>query len=934
MSGQVLEASRPVSQRRTPALLRALAVATLVLLAALLLFPARAQASDQVVRVGYPIAEGYETGGDGERKAGWGYEYLQELAYHTGWTYEYVYGDFSDLLAQLAAGQIDLLGNVSYTAERDAAGYLYSSNPQGAEKYYICGLADDEKLATANPQALSGAKIGVLAGSYQEGIAQTWIDDEGIDAQLVEYASSQGLVDALTSGEVDAVVNTDTASLSTSIPIFYIGSSDYYIVAAPGRADLLAQTNTAMAQITATNPHFNEEIRSGGSLSGTEALYLTSAEQAWVDAHGGAVALGYLSRNLPYSACDADGMMDGAITALCAELESTFGITVETRAYATTDDLLAAVASGEVDVAVPLSRDFWIAENRGLAQTEAIVTAGISLLTLNEQGNYLGTVGCSQMDPLSSEYLSLLFTNGEVRSFSDTRSAVAALRSGQITSLAVPSASLDTIKDAYGLEGATSIVLPQTVELAAVLAKGQPELLDILDKAIGNSCNNVAAATLSHYSYADTDGTPLSRFFEKNAVPLLFCFAAVLLAAVLCLVCALRRAQAAEKRARTAAAAKTNFLNRMSHDIRTPLNGIIGLLQVSDLHPGDVEALAQDRAQERVAANHLLELLNDVLEMGRLEDAAVVLEDKPFDIREVMQDVTVLTRLRADEAGVTLVADSGAQLEYPHVIGSATSLRRILLNLLSNAVKYNKPGGQVRCQLSVTRRDGDVLTYRITVADTGIGMSEEFLAHLFEPFSQEKSDARSTYQGSGMGMPIVRALVKKMGGTVSVESAVGEGTTFVVELPFAIDPDPEASCLAEAAAAEDATPSIEGMHILLAEDNELNRQIACELLEMNGADVECAENGQEAVDLFCRRPEGTYDVILMDIMMPVMGGYEATRAIRLANRRDAADVPIVALTANAFAEDVKAAHDAGMNDHVAKPINIDVVVRTLAKYRR
>ncbi len=687
-----------------------------------------------------------------------------------------------------------------------------------------------------------------------------------------------------------------------------------------------------MAQIVATNPHYNEEVRSGAASLVGESLYLTSAERSWVDSHGGGITLGYLSHAFPYSALGAEGYMEGAFAAFAAELESTFGITVDTRAYATTEDLLAAVESGEVDVAAPISCDYFRAEEYGLAQTRSITTAGVSLITFDVQGDYLGNIGYSQMDPLSGELLGLMFAKGELRASSDTSSAVAALRAGKVSSLAIPSSSLDTVKDEFKLDNVTSIALPQTVELVAVLAKGQPELLDILDKAVGNSHSNVAAATLSHYSYADTDGTALSRFFEKYAVTLLICFVAALLAGIFFLSSALRRARAAEKHALLASKAKTNFLNRMSHDIRTPLNGIIGLLQVSELHPDDIEALARNRAKEKVAANHLLELLNDVLEMGRLEDADVELENRPFDIREVMHDVLVLTRLRADENGVNLAADDGFELEYPYVIGSATSLRRILLNLLSNAVKYNKPGGEIACALSLVGAGAGVATYRISVADTGIGMSDEFLERIFEPFSQEKNDARSTYQGSGMGMPIVHGLVQKMGGTISVTSKLGEGSTFVVDLPFAIDPNPEAHAAQDGRAAVEA--SIEGMHILLVEDNELNRQIATELLEMNGASIECAVNGLEAVETFARRPEGTFDAILMDVMMPVMGGYEASREIRLMDKRDAAEVPIVALTANAFLEDVKAAHDAGMNDHVSKPINIDVVIRTLAKYRK
>ncbi len=921
-----LEASRMLRASRACALLLVACIA-----AFLALVPGIARASEQVVRVGYPVAVGYETGGEGEHKEGWGYEYLQMLAYHTGWTYEYVYGDFSDLLDMLAAGQIDLLGNVTYTEER-AERFLYSTNPQGAEKYYICVRAGDTSLASANPQVLQGKKVGVIAGVYQAQLAQAWIEREDLDTELVEYPSNASLIEALTSGEIDAVVNTDTAALSTSIPTFYIGSSDYYFAVAKDRADLLAEVNEAIAQIVTTNPHYNEEVRSGNPTAGSESSFLTAQEQEWVESNESSITLGYLRRALPYSALGGGDLMDGAITAFADELESSFDIAVETKAYDTTDELLAAVKSGEVDAAVPLCADSWLIEQEGLAHSDSIATAGISLLTLSVEDDYLDSIGSSQMNPLSSDYLELLFTNRQITSFDDTASAIDALLSGQISSLAIPTSCLDTIKDQYGLDDAVSITLPHTMELCTVLAKGRPELLDILNKAIGNARNNVAAATLSHYSYADTEASPLVRFFAKNAIPLLVSFIAFLLVAVACLTYSLHRAQMAESKALLASKAKTNFLNRMSHDIRTPLNGIIGLLQISELHPEDTAALAQDRAKEQVAANHLLEMLNDVLEMGRLEDTDVELDRKPFDMRETLQDVLLLTKLHADECGVTLVRDGEQELPYPHVVGSATSLRRILLNLLSNAVKYNRPGGQVAVSLRAAKVEGGVVTYRISVADNGIGMSEEFLGHIFEPFSQERTDARSTYQGNGMGMPIVKGLVQKMGGTISVTSTLGKGSTFVVEIPFDIDSAPQEGRTEETAA--DVPASIEGMRILLVEDNELNREIACGLLEAKGAVVDCAQDGREAVERFCSRPEGSYDVILMDVMMPVMNGYDAARAIRLADRRDATTVPIVALTANAFLEDVKTAHDAGMNDHISKPIDIDAVARTLVKYRR
>ena len=290
----------------------------------------------------------------------------------------------------------------------------------------------------------------------------------------------------------------------------------------------------------------------------------------------------------------------------------------------------------------------------------------------------------------------------------------------------------------------------------------------------------------------------------------------------------------------------------------------------------------------------------------------------------------MLGQLRANERGVDLTIKGARTLDFPNVHGSPVHVRRVLLNLIDNCVKYNKPGGSVTCTAANLGVEGDVVTYRFTIADTGIGMTSEFLEHIFEPFTQANNDARSNYQGTGMGMPIVKALVEEMGGVITATSTLGEGSTFTVMLPFTIDRNPQTHQSDDENASD---ISLAGMSIMLVEDNELNTEIARTLLENEDAQVTCAADGQEAVDLFCSKAPGTFDVILMDVMMPKMNGYEATRAIRLSDRPDAATVPIVAMTANAFAEDVQTAKEAGMNDHVSKPIQLDILKEALAKYR-
>lgn len=389
--------------------------------------------------------------------------------------------------------------------------------------------------------------------------------------------------------------------------------------------------------------------------------------------------------------------------------------------------------------------------------------------------------------------------------------------------------------------------------------------------------------------------------------------------------------QDALQRANKANAAKSEFLSRMSHDIRTPLNGIIGCLEIAELNKTDTELLEQNRRKARVAANHLLTLINDVLNMSKLEDDKVELAREAFDIRRLADDILTISKLSAEEAGITLEhAQCETNIPYPYVYGSPLHVRQIFVNILNNAIKYNKPGGKIFTKIQWKEADGDKdkekwITYSCTISDTGIGMSKEFLDHLFDPFVQEKVDARSVYHGSGLGMSIVKALVDKMGGTIEVESELGVGSTFIVAIPFEIASEEDAAVKTE----DKRDVSIHGVKVLLAEDNELNMEIATELLKEQGAQVTPVTNGAEALNLFKERPEGTFDVILMDVMMPVMDGMEAAKAIRALKREDAGTIPIIALTANAFFEDVKKCREAGMDAHLAKPIDVGKMVETI-----
>lgn len=375
--------------------------------------------------------------------------------------------------------------------------------------------------------------------------------------------------------------------------------------------------------------------------------------------------------------------------------------------------------------------------------------------------------------------------------------------------------------------------------------------------------------------------------------------------------------------------AKTDFLNRMSHDIRTPLNGILGMLDIAQKNETNPKALLECHEKMRTAAFHLKALVNDVLDMQRMETDRFFLEQIPFDIREILDNCWSMLEAQASRLDITLKKIKPGSLKYPYLIGSPLHIRQIFMNLLSNAIKYNKPGGSISVHAKIIRQVHQNVIYKFIISDTGIGISPEFQKHIFEPFAQEDTGARTIYKGTGLGMAIVHRLVQEMGGTIQLKSEKNVGSTFTLILPFTID---EHQPSASAETATDTPADLTDLHILVVEDNELNLEIAVFSLEAAGLNVSTAINGLEAVRLFEKSKPYEYDIIFMDIMMPVMNGLDAAKAIRGLSRPDAPTVPIIALSANAFAEDIQKSKNAGINEHLAKPLEMDKVLKVIASY--
>lgn len=915
---------------------RALAIvlAALAVLSTIMPAPAFAADSDQqvkTVRVGWLVNnEGFQDGTPGERLSGWGYEYLQTLSYYTpGWRYEYVSGTFTELMDMLETGEIDLMPNISYSEER-AQKLLFSSNPEGTERYYIYARPNRDDLAKGDPQALQGLTIGYNPSVMQTFVGQQWLANEGIACTYREYDGGSDLFDALANDEVDAVIMNDTISSPEASPMFYVGSSDYYFAVPKSRPDLMDDINSAMAAINRVNPRYIDEVKSNYSAQNSGSSSLNGPERSWLKANDNTITLGYLKNKLPYCTQNDDGEMEGSLASLATTLHDKFGITVATVAFSSNKQMTKALSKGTIDVALPLFRDYWLSEQAGVIQSNPMGTVSLTAIHSSNLNSDLKSIACTADAIVNRLELENLFPDAKVTEYPNDNEAFEALNNGKARCIIVPSTRLETIRDTYDIENFKTQELTDTAQLSCLISRGKPELLGIINKGIINAGESLSASNYSSTSYTTQESDTL-QFLFRNRTAIAATLIGMLSVGIVLLIWALVRARTERKKADAANAAKTAFLTRMSHDIRTPLKGILGLIDIEELKEGDIQVARESRAKARVAANHLLSLINDILEMGKIEDRKITLEHAPFNLKELCDNTLVLCKLRASDNGITMQDNSLPYATGPYMVGSPTHIRQIMINLLDNSIKYNKRGGSVTFSSKTKPLDNGRALFCFSVSDTGIGMTPKYLKHIYEPFAQEGNDARSKFQGTGMGMPIVKSLIELMGGTIEVTSELHVGTTFYVEIPLDIDKNPQA----RANTVESTLDcSLANMNVLLAEDNELNAEIAQALLESEGVVVTRAANGNEVVDLYLSHPAGSFDAILMDIMMPDMDGYEATRAIRLSEKVDAADIPIIALTANAFAEDAQAAHDAGMNAHLSKPLDFNKLKNILARIKK
>ena len=924
----------------------------LLLLSAVLPVKAAAEtAPAKVVRVG-SFEDTFNYVNEKGARKGYGYELLETLSGYTGWQFEYVTCDWSDCFEKLENGEIDIMGDISYTEDR-AEEMLFSDEPMGEEKYYLYADLSRADISASNFKTLNGKKIGVLMGTEPEVMLTEWEEKYGLKTEHVNISNNEDVKQKLANHEIDCFVSLEESfwtelGIST---ITRVGESGIYYAINKDRPDIKEELDSAMRALEDDAPFYTADLyKRYFSLDYTPIL--TGEEKAWLRKHG-AIRMGFLTGDSGVSTFDpTTGELTGAITDYIQFAKGCLGnqeLEFQLVGYDSKEAELDALESGEIDMIFHFDQNPNLAEEYHVARTNTTWISNLMAVTNKQQFNEskANRIAVPQNRLSLKEYLAFYYPQWEIVDCDTQEDAAKLVKDGQADCFVTRVSSENKYGKKYNFY---SVPLVNPVKACFAVNNGNRSLLSILNKTIKAMPTNMLTSAIAMYKNSARKVT-LSEFIKDNFVMVLLISSIAVAAVLLTILKLLRKARKAEAAAKKAAndtqelnaklqvaaenaesanRAKSTFLFNMSHDIRTPMNAIIGYADLASRHLDDPAKLEKYMENIQVCGQNLLILLNNVLDLARIENDKTEIEYTVSDVETDFRNCIAMFQNQADGKGQTLTVTT--HLLNPYVYVDVPHLTEICTNLVSNAVKYTGDGGAIHCD--ITQKPGEKEGWCdavITVADNGIGMSQEFLKHIFEPFERERTSTVSKVEGSGIGMGIVKKLVGLMGGTVEVESRIGVGSTFTVTLPCRIASQEETQAAKRETAPSDEK-SLCGVKILLTEDNDLNAEIATELLQEEGCTVDRAKDGVECVDLLEKAADGTYQVILMDIQMPVMNGYDAAKKIRRMDDPKKADIPIIAMTANAFSEDRQAALDAGMNDHVAKPINMNVLVPTIRKY--
>lgn len=845
--------------------------------------------SERIIRVGYYKGDANFMDGfsDNQMKSGYGYEFLQVIAVLTGWQYEYVYGSRDQVLQLAEKGEVDIVPGIAPTPAN--------------KKLFL-------------------------------------FPDHGIGLD-----------------------NTDKS-----------------IAVAPGKYEILKELDSALNRLQLLNSNELSDLKEKYYPENTTGNQLTISERAYLEELG-TLNLGFVRSNLPISGAGSDGSPEGLAATVADWLASYLPIPINCVPYDSIPEMIEGIHNGDIDAAFPIYANIWVSEQNNVLQTKTIFNDKAVILFQGTYKDYfVATIGVSEAGLQQRDYIIANYPDANIETFPTRTEAINAMMNDKVDCVIGCSSIMQRFlsENPDIDDGFNTAFLDDPEEFGMAVERNNTELASILNKAITQMDPSEITNSIIQNSAGETRYS-FSTFIRQNALALII-FMVAILAILIAIFLSYRSKTKAfnEKQEETMSAletalessnvaneAKSRFLSNMSHDIRTPMNGIIGMATIAQENLGNEEVVKDCMEKITVSGNHLLGLINDILDMSKIESGAVTLQEEDVDLRKVMNALTVLNTPLADEKKQEFSVTVG-DLKHPIVISDELRIQQVFTNLTSNALKYTPEGGKVEVSLvevdefdaplkrqneaedaraSANIRDAhNMANYIVTVKDNGIGMSEEYLPYLFEAFTRENDSASSEARGTGLGMAIVGSTVNMMGGEIDVESVLGEGTVFTVKLSFPIGVDENGNPLGATDAAPGATQSkedteeifkkLEGKHVLVAEDNELNFEVVQGVLAKTHMEFHHAADGRIALDMFRQSKPFFYDFIFMDVQMPVMNGLESSEAIRELDRPDAKVVPIFAMTANAFDDDRKDVLAAGMNEHVSKPLRRDKLLELIIEY--
>ena len=889
-------------------------------------------------------------------RRGYGYELMQALAGYTGWKFEYVKCDWSNCFEMLENGEIDVMGDISYTAER-AEKMLFSDEPMGEEKYILYADLSNTDIGTSDFKSLDGKRVGVLMGTEPEIMLTEWENKNGIQTEHVNVSNNDDVEKKLANHEIDGFVSLEESIWSEQgiSSVTTVGKSGIYFAINKERSDIKSELDFAMRQLEQDSPFFKADLyKKYFTLDYNQSL--TGEEKSWLEEHG-SIQIGFLDNDPSIFSMDEEsGKLAGTLAEYISYAKDCLGnqtLEFNIHAYDDYDEMLQDLQNREIDMIFYASRNPDFAEKQGYALTNTAWTYNLMAVTdekyFNENEAY--TVAVPKGKEALKQHIAFSYPQWKLVDYDSLADAADMIVNEKADCFLMGTSQALKYDNNRDFK---SVSLTKTMEACFAVKSGEGPLLSILNKTLKTMPSDMLTSALAIYD-STADKVTFYDFVKDNMLVFLVTiglFALSIIGIILVLLQKARKAEAvaklaasdtqklngklevALKKAEEASLAKTRFLNNMSHDIRTPMNVILGYAQLmeDELNGKGMPETLEHLEKLQQSGNLLLSIINNVLDMARIESGRMELDENYGRIEDVQQS---LIEIFEDEAKRKNIAyNFRMNVEHGHVLTDITKVEEIFVNILSNAIKYTPDGGSVIVNVDELPCDEpDYMIVRTRVSDTGIGMSEEYLTKIFEAFTREQNTTKSKIAGTGLGMSIVKKYVDLLGGTIDVESELGKGSTFTVTLKHKIADE---SYYVKKYAENPGTGSeiLEGRKILLAEDNDLNAEIAEAILERVGLNIERVEDGIQCVNRITEMPVGTYDMILMDIQMPNMNGYKATQAIRHLSDKDKACIPIIAMTANAFEEDKRDAIAAGMNGHIAKPIQVEKLLSILTEIVR